>query len=610
MRHPWRSFTLSGLFSVIALLALFASAALAAPPQDDAMPQPATGYACDGGDGVYLYEDIDYGGACIRFTGDDPELGDDGWHDRASSVKFVGFMYAGGRARATLCTDAYYGGACLDFGVNIPWLGDSPIGNDSADSIRIVIRPFCDMVTQIPKSECEALVALYNSTLGPYWTNRTGWLANYTPCSWYGVACYYPLGDWAGHVAVLDLPSNNLTGNLPASLGNFSGLLGLDLNGNDIAGSIPSSIGNLSHLEQLGLWGNQLTGNIPASLTNLPNLWWVDLSYNQLTGIIPSTLGNLPLLHTLILDGNLLTGSVPDTLGDLPNLASLYVEKNPLMSGPLPQSLKNSSLVTFFFANTGLCEPPDAAFQSWLAGIPNLKRTGVLCAPTATPTRTATRTPTRTPTRLAPKRAFLPIIMKQRVAPGPTATRTRTATRTATRTRTPTRTPTPGALIFSDDFNDGNLAGWTAQGGTWTNPNTYMRGASNGTYAWNMRAESGSNVVFEGTVNLLSGKGAGIIARASADGTESYLVLLNAERNAFELWLNHEGWIFGSYPMTVQYNHPYHLKMVLNGNYLEGYLDGVRRMYGTYDLHSSGQFGTFIWNGEAAFDNVKAWSIP
>ena len=33
---------------------------------------------------------------------------------------------------------------------------------------------FCDSVTEIPKAECEALVALYNSTNGSGWKNRTG----------------------------------------------------------------------------------------------------------------------------------------------------------------------------------------------------------------------------------------------------------------------------------------------------------------------------------------------------------------------------------------------------------------------------------------------------
>ncbi len=99
------------------------------------------------------------------------------------------------------------------------------------------------------------------------------------------------------------------------------------------------------------------------------------------------------------------------------------MEKNPLMSGALPQSLKNATLRLFWFANTGLCEPPDAAFQAWLAGIHDLRRTGILCAPTATPTRTRTRTPTATRTL--------------------TRTPTSTPTATATFTRRPTNMPGP-----------------------------------------------------------------------------------------------------------------------------------------------------------------------
>jgi hypothetical protein len=34
----------------------------------------------------------------------------------------------------------------------------------------------CDVVTDIPKAECEALVALYNSTNGANWANKSGWL--------------------------------------------------------------------------------------------------------------------------------------------------------------------------------------------------------------------------------------------------------------------------------------------------------------------------------------------------------------------------------------------------------------------------------------------------
>ncbi len=47
----------------------------------------------------------------------------------------------------------------------------------------------CSSVTEIPVTECQELVTLYNSTNGANWTNNTGWLSTNTPCSWYGITC-------------------------------------------------------------------------------------------------------------------------------------------------------------------------------------------------------------------------------------------------------------------------------------------------------------------------------------------------------------------------------------------------------------------------------------
>jgi len=41
----------------------------------------------------------------------------------------------------------------------------------------------CSLVTTIPQSECKALVALYDSTGGPNWTDETTWLQASDPCS-------------------------------------------------------------------------------------------------------------------------------------------------------------------------------------------------------------------------------------------------------------------------------------------------------------------------------------------------------------------------------------------------------------------------------------------
>jgi len=460
-----------------------------APP--DVPTLAIEGYPCSG-DGVYLYEDINYGGDCVRFTSSDPELGDDGFHDKASSIKFVGFSYANGRARATLYEHANYSGASSTFTSEDAWLGDDAIDSDRADSIRIEMVPFCDLVTEIPKAECEALVALYNSTGGPYWTNRSGWLENYYPSTWYGVRIAYgrvnrlnlvdnhlsgTIPDSLGslsHMEWLNLYSNDLTGSIPPSLGSLDILQGLSLQGNGLTGgipaslgnlgqlqylalqdncltgSIPSSLGNLSSLSTLWLYDNELSGSIPSSLGGLSNLSSLELRRNQLSGSIPTSLGTIGLLSLIDLRWNQLTGTIPSSFGGLSSLSRLFVSNNPL-EGPLPTSLTDlTSLVHFWFHDTNLCEPPDAAFQAWLATIDYVNSSGLMCTEaTATPTATRTATPTRTPT--------------------PTATRTPISDRTPTPrpSGTPTLPPDCHNLLSNGDFESGQLWSWNPYGPTW-----------------------------------------------------------------------------------------------------------------------------------------------
>ena len=154
----------------------------------------------------------------------------------------------------------------------------------------------------------------------------------------------------------------------------------LNLGGNQLSGSIPAELGNLSNLVLLILRDtNQLSGSIPAELGNLSNLIRLDLCSNQLSGSIPAELGNLSNLFSLCLGRNQLSGSIPAELGNLSNLMILRLDVNEL-SGPLPPNLTNLNLGIFHFEETGLCEPPDADFQAWLSGIGDLQSTGVICS--------------------------------------------------------------------------------------------------------------------------------------------------------------------------------------------------------------------------------------
>ena len=301
----------------------------------------------------------------------------------------------------------------------------------------------CSLVTEIPQSECEALVALYNSTNGASWTNNTNWLQTNTPCSWYAVNCV------SGYVGELLLGFDQLSGSIPSQLGNLTQLTNLSLHYNQLSGSIPAELGNLTQLTNLSLGGNQLSGSIPPELGNLTQLTNLNLGFNQLSGSIPAELGNLTLLTKLslgdnqlsgsippqlgnlsqleyfFLDSNQLSGNIPPELGNLTNLGTLWLQSNQLsgnippelgnmrnlsylvlfnnqlsgsvpselgnltqliqlglssnqLSGSLPVSFENLTYLQYFeFADTNLCEPSDAPFQSWLNSIPSMQGTHV-----------------------------------------------------------------------------------------------------------------------------------------------------------------------------------------------------------------------------------------
>ena len=88
-----------------------------------------------------------------------------------------------------------------------------------------------------------ALVALYESTDGPNWTNSEGWLSTAQLKFWYGVYT-----DSDGRVTRLDLTENELKGPIPAELGDMTRLVHLRLGRNYLSGPIPQQLGNLTNL--------------------------------------------------------------------------------------------------------------------------------------------------------------------------------------------------------------------------------------------------------------------------------------------------------------------------------------------------------------------------
>ena len=249
-----------------------------------------------------------------------------------------------------------------------------------------------------------ALIALYRATGGAMWTNDENWLSDAPPYEWFGVSA-----GSDGRVKTLDLVDNNLSGTLPAALGDLERLEHLNLSFNEgLFGPLPRTFADLVYLERLLLEGTRLCapldpylrewlGRFPirsitrcgearrdyyalAALyqsTDGPNwttrtnwlsqaplaTWYgveanaqdevirLSLVDNNLQGFIPSELGQLKSLNDLRLSNNSLQGSIPSELGALENLETLALSGNSLQ-GSIPSEL-------------GALESLDGLYLSW-----------------------------------------------------------------------------------------------------------------------------------------------------------------------------------------------------------------------------------------------------
>ena len=231
-------------------------------------------------------------------------------------------------------------------------------------------------------SDRDALVALYNATDGDNWVFSTNWLSQEAIGDWYGVTT-----DANGSVTRLMLPSNDLSGTIPAALGSLGKLEQLYLYGNSLTGGIPAELGNLGSLTILQLQVNQLSGPIPKELGNLAGLIALHLNYNKLSGVIPGELGDLGNLVRLHLNNNELSGVIPVELGNLRNLTDLTLKVNRL-SGCVPSALGDVADNDLGDLGLSCCTVAPAT------STPTATATSTpIATATSTPTATATSTP-------------------------------------------------------------------------------------------------------------------------------------------------------------------------------------------------------------------------
>ncbi len=178
------------------------------------------------------------------------------------------------------------------------------------------------------ESDSLALVALYNATDGPNWTDNANWLTGPVN-TWSGVQVQ------GGRVTNLGFNSNNLNGTLPSEIGNLTALQILSLQGDSgLTGTLPGEIGNMVSLTNLSLNYNQLLGNIPSSIYLLPNLTHISFFGNNLVGTISDSIALASNLELFDVSNNNITGSVPNTVTSLDNLFFFSAQNNDIEELP------------------------------------------------------------------------------------------------------------------------------------------------------------------------------------------------------------------------------------------------------------------------------------
>ncbi|KAL1103243.1 hypothetical protein V6Z11_D05G425600 [Gossypium hirsutum] len=106
----------------------------------------------------------------------------------------------------------------------------------------------------------------------------------------------------ATYLQILDLSHNYLSGSIPKCFGNLSYWLEfLNLKKNKFYGTIPPAFAKGCQLSNFNLNGNLLEGPLTPSILNCRGLEVLDLGNNKINDTFPHWLGSLPFLQVLVL---------------------------------------------------------------------------------------------------------------------------------------------------------------------------------------------------------------------------------------------------------------------------------------------------------------------
>ncbi|WP_240420083.1 family 16 glycoside hydrolase [Paenibacillus periandrae] len=164
--------------------------------------------------------------------------------------------------------------------------------------------------------------------------------------------------------------------------------------------------------------------------------------------------------------------------------------------------------------------------------------------------------------------------------------------------------------LFSDNFEDGTMTGWTAASGTWNvvTDSTKVLAQQAAAASIITAGNSWANYAYEAKMKLpISDANAGIIFRVQ-DASNYYMYRINSSANKLELYKCVGGTLtlVSSTSFTATLNQWYTVKAVIQGNNIKGFVDGVLKTDWTNPVTelAAGKIGFRTTSANVHFDDV------
>lgn len=167
------------------------------------------------------------------------------------------------------------------------------------------------------------------------------------------------------------------------------------------------------------------------------------------------------------------------------------------------------------------------------------------------------------------------------------------------------------AVIFSDDFEDGNYTGWSTSSGSWSVVTDGSRVLKQSSTSANCYAYTGSSnwtsYSVEARVKVLAYNGSnrmvGLCARFQDTNNFYFLRFSNSNILEIRKKVNGSTTTLASKSYTCSAGKWYSLKLTVNGNTLTAYVNGVQQLTATDSTFSSGRIGVTAVSTSVEFDD-------